>query len=128
MLIDRDLGLCADFLVAPAVLVVEEHEDAHLVRGHVELEARTGGAGPEGLHISGALMGLPGKAAPGVAGEVEGLELANGVLNLGRERDLDVGGVGPESAGEHARLELETSRRRRGSAGPAGITSCTSGT
>ena len=49
-------------------------------------------------------MGLPGQATAGVAVEVEILELFDGLLDLVREGNLDVAGVGPETAREDACL------------------------
>ena len=51
-LIRGDLSLGADFGVGPTFLGVEEHENAHLVGGHVELESWTGGVWIEGFDVS----------------------------------------------------------------------------
>ena len=49
-------------------------------------------------------MGLPGETAAGVAVEVEIFKLFDGLLDLVRKGNLDVAGVGPETAREDACL------------------------
>mmetsp|Transcript_61641 Transcript_61641/g.125145 ORF Transcript_61641/g.125145 Transcript_61641/m.125145 type:complete len:218 (-) Transcript_61641:1598-2251(-) len=102
-LLQGNVGAHRQVLIGPGGLLVEEHQDAHLVSCHVELML---GLGHLGLDVCESMLRLPIELSTCVLCQVEGFESAAAVLNFRRQLAGGARRAWPKAAGQHRHLQI----------------------